>query len=87
MNAWSKGKVVNLRNPNSTRPWQHVLEPLSGYLTQAMALVDNPDLHGEAFNFGPNTNQENSVIELVSKMSKFWNKVRWKDISSKKRSL
>ncbi len=85
MNAWSKGKVVNLRNPNSTRPWQHVLEPLSGYLTQAMALVDNPDLHGEAFNFGPNTNQENSVIELVSKMSKFWNKVRWKDISSKKK--
>ena len=41
-----KGKSSKFKKSNSTRPWQHVLEPLSGYLTQAMALVDNPDLHG-----------------------------------------
>ena len=46
---WSKNEKVELRNPFSTRPWQHVLEPLGGYLTLGTALSVNTSLHGEAF--------------------------------------
>ena len=53
MKSWSKDERVFIRNPNSTRPWQHVLEPLSGYLLLASRLYLNQELRGEAFNFGP----------------------------------
>ena len=79
--AWSAGEYVELRNPYSTRPWQHVLEPLSGYLSLAMSLSENPSLHGEAFNFGPLAQQNRSVINLVEEMAAHWNQVRWKDVS------
>lgn len=79
--AWSKKQSVDLRNPNATRPWQHVLEPLSGYLVLAAQLSENPDLHGEPFNFGPPANQNHSVLELVKKMSEHWNLVQWRDVS------
>lgn len=77
--AWSQQEEVTLRNPNSTRPWQHVLEPLGGYLTLAAALTENEKLHGESFNFGPPSNQTQSVQELVEEMAKHWDKVRWKN--------
>ena len=79
--AWSSDNLVELRNPHSTRPWQHVLEPLSGYLSLAIALSEQPELHGEPFNFGPQAQQNHSVLELVQAMSGHWDKVRWKDIS------
>jgi len=79
--AWSQQKTVPLRNPQSTRPWQHVLEPLGGYLSLAAALVEHPELHGESFNFGPPSHQTQSVQELVVQMSKHWDQVRWEDIS------
>ena len=82
--AWSKGEIVELRNPRATRPWQHVLEPLSGYLTQAIALYDQKKFHGESFNYGPYSSQNNSVGELVNNMSNYWKKVKWKDVSSEK---
>ena len=84
--AWSSGNVVELRNPHSTRPWQHVLEPLSGYLTHAIALSQQPELHGESFNFGPPANQNHSVLELVQRMSLHWDQVRWEDISGGSRA-
>jgi CDP-glucose 4,6-dehydratase len=79
--AWSEGKTVELRNPHSTRPWQHVLEPLSGYLSLAAAVSNDSKLHGEAFNFGPLAQQNHSVLELVQQMGKYWDQVKWKDIS------
>ena len=81
--AWSKNKVVDLRNPNATRPWQHVLEPLSGYLSLANSLYDHDELHGESFNFGPLSQQNSSVGNLVQSMSKYWENVRWNDVSEK----
>jgi CDP-glucose 4,6-dehydratase len=69
--AWSEGNSVNIRNPNSTRPWQHVLEPLGGYLALALNLYSKPTLHGEAFNFGPPAEQNHSVLELVEVISKY----------------
>lgn len=77
--AWSRGDVVRLRNPSATRPWQHVLEPLSGYLALAMALNAEQKLHGEPFNFGPPAQQNYSVGALVGAMTKHWDRVRWED--------
>jgi CDP-glucose 4,6-dehydratase len=79
--AWSSNNAVELRNPHSTRPWQHVLEPLSGYLSLAIALSRHPELHGEPFNFGPPAQQNHSVLELVQQMSLHWDQVRWQDVS------
>lgn len=80
--AWSDDQAVELRNPNATRPWQHVLEPLSGYLALAAALQERLDLHGGPFNFGPPAQQNHTVLALVEGMSRYWNKVRWEDIST-----
>ncbi|MEE2716923.1 MAG: CDP-glucose 4,6-dehydratase, partial [SAR324 cluster bacterium] len=80
--SWASGKAVELRNPHATRPWQHVLEPLSGYLTLASVLSERPELHGEPFNFGPPAQQAHSVLELVKQMSKHWDQVRWDEASA-----
>lgn len=80
--AWSNGETVELRNPMATRPWQHVLEPLSGYLDLALNLNAKDDLHGQAFNFGPSTTLNYSVGDLVDSMSLYWEKVRWADVSA-----
>jgi CDP-glucose 4,6-dehydratase len=79
--SWSQNSPVNLRNPKATRPWQHVLEPLSGYLTLALALKKTPHIHGEAFNFGPQSQEDKSVLNIVEEMSKHWDKVKWQDVS------
>lgn len=81
--AWSLEQIAELRRPNATRPWQHVLEPLSGYLNLALALFDRQELHGESFNFGPPAQQNYTVLELVTRMAQYWERVRWKDVSSK----
>ena len=73
MLAWSKGKKVEIRSPQATRPWQHVLEPLSGYLDLGASLFENNELHGEAFNFGPRAEQNNTVKQLLEDLSTYWN--------------
>ena len=79
--AWSKNETVVLRNPNSTRPWQHVLEPISGYLLQAATLSSDKNLHGEAFNFGPHNEANHSVLDVVKQMALDWDLVKWHDAS------
>ena len=81
MKAWSKNDTINIRNPLSTRPWQHVLEPLSGYLLLGAKLYQSSIIHGEAYNFGPPSNQNYSVSELINQMCKYWDNVCWKDVS------
>ena len=70
--AWSSGNHVQVRNPKATRPWQYVLEPLSGYLLLGQKLYDNPELNGEPFNFGPREDQNYTVDELIDEMQKSW---------------
>ena len=82
MRAWSQRETVQLRNPMATRPWQHVLEPLSGYLNLAIELKYNKKIHGEPFNFGPPAQQNHTVGELVLNMSNYWDKVRWEEVSA-----
>lgn len=73
MKNWAEEKRVELRSPNATRPWQHVLEPLSGYLTLAHSLFSGCDhIHGESFNFGPRAEQNHTVLELMHDLSKTW---------------
>ena len=87
MKSWSKNIPVEIRNPNSTRPWQHVLEPLSGYLRLGSSLFESNKFHGEAYNFGPTTDQNFSVSELINEMSMFWDNVTWHDVSGKNNNL
>lgn len=70
--SWSEGNSVNIRSPGATRPWQHVLEPLSGYLSLGQSLVFQPKLHGNAFNFGPKAEQNHTVVELLEDLCKQW---------------
>ena len=87
MRAWSNGETVDIRSPDSTRPWQHVLEPLSGYLTLGVALSTNRVLHGEAYNFGPPAHQNHSVRELIGEMSRYWDSVCWNDTPNAQQHL
>jgi CDP-glucose 4,6-dehydratase len=87
MNAWSNGKTVDIRSPFSTRPWQHVLEPLSGYLCLAKNLSLSSKNHGEAYNFGPSANQNYSVSRLINEMSKYWDQIKWNDVSDNNNHL
>ena len=70
--AWSKNKKTIIKSPASIRPWQHVLEPLFGYLKLGLSLSKNKNLNGQSFNFGPSQKKTYKVIELVKKLEKFF---------------
>lgn len=72
VSAFSKGENVEIRCPEATRPWQHVLEPLSGYLTLGQYLAEGKLENGEAFNFGPRAEQTKTVFELVQDIAELW---------------
>ncbi len=73
---WSSGNSVEIRNPASTRPWQHVLEPLSGYLGLGAQLFADRKLNGESFNFGPRAEQSKNVSELIQDLSVYWENLK-----------
>jgi len=78
--ALSAGKVINVRNPSATRPWQHVLEPLAGYLILAQSLYTTPEF-AVPFNFGPQLESNHSVRDLVEMILKVW-PGSWQDQSN-----
>lgn len=68
-----KNKNIKLRHPKATRPWQHVLEPLNGYITLGKHLYENPHIHnGEAWNFGPTNQSIKTVLELTEMLVQNW---------------
>ncbi len=71
----SQDKKVSIRNPYATRPWQHVLEPLSGYLHIGQKLLEEKVEFGEAWNFGPSDEGSITVEEVVKNVKKHWNKI------------
>jgi CDP-glucose 4,6-dehydratase len=77
VSAASKSESVFLRYPQATRPWQHVLEPLSGYLTLGMQLLNGKKEFAEAWNFGPDSHHNVTVLELVKEAQKNWAKVSY----------
>ena len=74
--AFNKKKLA-IRNPNSVRPWQHVLEPLSGYLLLGQHLHQNNLLAAESWNFGPASDSNLDVNSLVKLMGQEWEKISW----------
>jgi CDP-glucose 4,6-dehydratase len=72
MRAIMQGKPVNIRNPHAIRPWQHVLEPLSGYLLLAQKLHEEGPTYAEGWNFGPNDEDAKPVQWIVDKLTQAW---------------
>jgi CDP-glucose 4,6-dehydratase len=72
MRAISQGKPVYIRSPHAIRPWQHVLEPLSGYLALAQKLYEEGATYAEGWNFGPNDEDAKPVEWIVEKMTEAW---------------
>ncbi|CAM3610097.1 CDP-glucose 4,6-dehydratase [Arcobacter aquimarinus] len=71
----SQGKKVSIRNPKATRPWEHVLEPLSGYLAIGQKLLEEKIQFSEAWNFGSSDEGSITVEEVVQNVKKYWNKI------------
>ena len=76
--SWILRRSPKIRNPNSTRPWQHILEVIYGYLLLAKKIKENKKLHGHAFNFGPNMRNNFKVLDVLKKSKKFWKDINWK---------
>lgn len=64
--AWQKGDLLDIRNPDSIRPWQHVMEPLGGYIILAQQLWESPSLAG-AYNFGPEQDEAATVYDVIER--------------------
>ncbi|WP_172106920.1 CDP-glucose 4,6-dehydratase [Allofrancisella frigidaquae] len=75
MTSVSKNKKVIIRNPYATRPWEHVLEPLSGYLQIGQKLLEGKKEFAEAWNFGPSDEGSITVKEVVKRVKKHWDKI------------
>jgi len=80
--AVEKNQPLEIRNPNATRPWQHVLEPLSGYLLLGQKLTENPIKFAEGWNFGPNFEMTCTVKDIISKLIDKAKKGSINDVSS-----
>ncbi|MBA3028636.1 MAG: CDP-glucose 4,6-dehydratase [Desulfobacteraceae bacterium] len=76
--AMQKNSEVIIRKPQSTRPWQHVLEPLSGYLLLGQKLLQGEKAFAEAWNFGPKDEDAIPVIDIVKKLKSNWAKVNYR---------
>jgi len=84
INAFMEKKPVVIRNPNAIRPWQHVLDPLSGYLLLAEKLWTDGQKFAQAWNFGPDDNDMVTVLEVTEYLSHLWgNEDSWELDSSK----
>lgn len=69
--AWSTNKILQIRNPSSVRPWQHVLEPIYGYIRLAKILESNPNV-AKSYNFGPSSKDTANVQEVITLAQKVW---------------
>jgi CDP-glucose 4,6-dehydratase len=76
-----QGNTVQVRNPAAVRPWQHVLEPLTGYLVLGALLNDKPEAFARAYNFGPVPEDHLTVKELVTMAINIWGQGTWTAIA------
>ncbi|PIR00687.1 MAG: CDP-glucose 4,6-dehydratase [Nitrospinae bacterium CG11_big_fil_rev_8_21_14_0_20_45_15] len=81
--AWSHGNEASIRHPDATRPWQHVLEPIDGYLRLAQRLFQEDDaVRNQSFNFGPGASTNQTVGELIEELAGFWDNATWSTVVS-----
>ena len=83
LRAFEMDKPVLIRNPNSIRPWQHVLDPLSGYLKLAQSIYKSPKSFSGGWNFGPNEEDARPVIWILKQMVNAWPGAKWQLDKSK----
>ncbi|MBN1104275.1 MAG: CDP-glucose 4,6-dehydratase [Deltaproteobacteria bacterium] len=83
--ALSSGKTVRIRMPNAVRPWQHVLEPLSGYLWLGRRIWESPQQYSGPWNFGPGSGQGFTVGEVVETLIGLWGRGAWKEEAAPER--
>jgi len=77
--CYSQGKTADIRAPHAVRPWQHVLDPLLGYLLLAQAVNDMPQEFAGAWNFGPDLDDIYTVADLASQVTALWGKgAQWR---------
>lgn len=81
--ALNTNQTIKVRSPNSSRPWQHVLEPLFGYLNLAEKMYSNDYALATSFNFGPRIESNKKVKDLIKEVLKIW-EGKWQDISDTK---
>ena len=81
INSLNKGEKIKIRNPKHKRPWQHVLEPLYGYLLIGEKMLEGRKDFCEAWNLGPEKDSIITVQELVEKMIYYWKEGQWEDLS------
>jgi len=74
INSIIKNKTIHIRNPNYNRPWQHVMEPLYGYLILAKKLYQQPKKYSGPWNFGTRKNTVTNVLKIVKEIVKYWGK-------------
>lgn len=80
--ALAKNNQITVRNPNAIRPWQHVLEPLSGYLWLTALMWNQGSTYSSAWNFGPSNFDNLTVGQLVDKIVKYWGSGTWQNASA-----
>ena len=79
----NKHQPIGIRNPYSVRPWQHVLEPLSGYLWLGALLSQEPAQYSGVWNFGPEDASHTTTVKLVERFIHYWGEGSWQDLSVK----
>lgn len=84
MKMWLKNESPIIRNPKSTRPWQHVLEAINGYLVLSLKVNENKHLSGNSFNFSSNKIKNLTVLEFLNEIKKNWPEINWKILKRKK---
>lgn len=87
MRAIEAGQPVKIRNPNAIRPWQHVLEPLSGYLKLAQKLYEEGPAFAEGWNFGPAETDARPVQWIVERLTQMWGEGAPRQLDSQNNSL
>ncbi len=77
MKMWLRNKMPVIRHPNSTRPWQHVLEALSGYLDLSLKLYQDKSINGQSFNFSSDKIKNVTVLQFLTKIRNKWPEINW----------
>ena len=74
--------ITTIRSPFATRPWQHVLEPISGYLVLGQRILEGDITVSEGWNFGPEKNETKSVNEVLEISNSVWNKIKYNNLDN-----